>query len=186
MQKWNSLSPEVLCFSFAGLFHAQLCDRPQPAQWQFPAVVPWGQLLAPSARVTCGHWLLPHLPLFSLFQGTSCVLFLLQSPFCTWSEKPQWDGRRLAVVQFISPKNRYNSEILLTSVYIAPKGRVELFKRHFCHWWWWWRQRRTIFTSDSSFEGLVCSLGFFYSRDYRSWGDKKHFCGFPSVDLREK
>lgn len=62
------------------------------------AIVPWGQLLAPSAGVMCGHWLLHQWPLFSWFQGTSCVLFLLQSPFCTWSEKPHWDGRRPAVM----------------------------------------------------------------------------------------
>lgn len=44
------------------------------------------------------------LPLFSWSQGTSCALFLLQSPFCTWPEKPQRDGRRPAGVQFVSPK----------------------------------------------------------------------------------
>lgn len=114
---------------------------PCPALWQatassmtiFPSIVPWGQVLAPSTGVTCGHWLLHQWPLFSWFQGTSCVLSLLQSPFCTWSEKSQWDGRRPAVVQLISPKNRHNSEILLKFACIAPKGHVELFKRHLCH-----------------------------------------------------
>lgn len=36
-------------------------------------------------------------------------------------------------MQFISHKKRHNSEILLKSVCIAPKGHVELFKRHLCH-----------------------------------------------------
>lgn len=77
-------------------------------------------------------WLLHQLPLFSQSQGSSCVLLLLQSPFCTWSEKPHWDGRRPAVVQFMS-KNGYKNQILLKSVCIAPKGHAELFRRCLCH-----------------------------------------------------
>lgn len=70
------------------------------------AIVPRGQPLAPSARVVCGHCLLHQLSLFSWCQGTSWVLLLLQSPFCTWPEKPQWDGRSFTIIQFISPKKR--------------------------------------------------------------------------------
>lgn len=67
---------------------------------------------------------------------------------------------------------------------LSPRDSVELFKYSYA----------TVvvveaekdnFHPDSSFEGLVCSSGFFCTRDYRSWGDKKHFCGSPSVDLRE-
>lgn len=144
------------------IFHAQLCDSIScycSSCWDSFWLPPQGVCVA----------FLHQLPFFFLIPGSCC--------------NPH--GRRPALVQFISPKTRHNREILLKSVCIASKGHVELLKRHLCLCGGGGGREGQFSPQIPPLRGLFAPWGFFCTRDCRSWEDKKHFCGFPSVDLRE-
>lgn len=159
-------SPDAFCFSLARLFQpqtpvwtARTAARAAPA---FPSIV----LVPPATSTRCLlHQLLPGVRLCPVPPPVPILLPAVGR-----------DGQAYNRVVCI-PQSRRNGDISQRA------GRGELFKGQLCCSGG--GGERQFLPNPLFWRSLLIPCFFFLTGACRIWGGKNHFCGSPSVDLRE-